>query len=276
MKSQTLIFRLALAGYSRIAAGIPLTKLLDTPQRLLRDAVSGRPRQFRPQDNVVRIDAAKLELRETELRRELARFSKWTSRLGYAPGTAGNLSVRLDKERILATPTGCSKYLLRPSDMVITDLDGHLLSGTRNVTSEIGMHLTIYRNRPDVEAVVHAHPPIATAFASCGLALDTPLCAELVMTLGSIPLAPYATPGTEELGASIEPLLPDHDAILLANHGAVTFGKDLQDAMMKMETTEHFAQVCLATCEIGSPRPLENTAVDQLKQAREKYLKNCQ
>jgi L-fuculose-phosphate aldolase len=265
MKPHAFMMKLAFAGVSKVAAGLPLMK-----QRMLREAV-GLTR-----NNVVQIDAAKLDLREAELRRQLARFSKWMYRLGYAPGTAGNLSVRLDKERILATPTGCSKYLLRPSDMVITDLDGHLLSGTRNVTSEIGMHLAIYRNRPDVEAVVHAHPPIATAFASCGLALDTPLCAELVMTLGAIPLAPYATTGTDELGASIEPLLPDHDAILLANHGAVTCGKDLQDAFMKMETTEHFAHVYLTTREIGSPRPLDNEAIQKLKQARDKYLKNCQ
>jgi L-fuculose-phosphate aldolase len=281
MKPQTLMVKLAVAGYTKIAAGIPLVKMLDTPQRLwktpeiLREA-GVRSLGLLSRNNVVNIDAAKLDLRENELRSQLSRFSKWIYRLGYVPGTAGNLSVRLDDKRILATPTGCSKYLLRPEDMVITDLDGHLLSGTRNVTSEIGMHLTIYRNRTDVEAVVHAHPPIATAFASCGLALDTPLCAELVMTLGAIPLAPYATTGTEELGASIEPLLPDHDAILLANHGAVTCGKDLQDAFMKMETIEHFAQVCLATREIGSPRPLDNEALQKLKQARTKYLKNSQ
>jgi L-fuculose-phosphate aldolase len=220
------------------------------------------------------MDAALLERREAELRRQLARFSRWMYRLGYAPGTAGNLSVRLDDSRILATPTGCSKYLLRPADMVITDLNGQLLCGTRNVTSEIGMHLAIYRIRPDVQAVVHAHPPLATAFASCGLALDIPLCAELVMTLGSIPLAPYATTGTEELAASIEALLPDHDAILLANHGAVTCGKDLLDALMKMETTEHFANVSLAAREIGTPRPLNDQALRTLKLARDRYLAN--
>jgi L-fuculose-phosphate aldolase len=263
MKPHAFMMKLAFAGVSRVAAGLPFR------QRMLREAVG------LTKNNIIRIDAAKQDLREMELRRLLARFSKWMYRLGYAPGTAGNLSVRLDKERILATPTGCSKYLLQPADMVITDMEGRLLSGTRNVTSEIGMHLTIYHDRPDVHAVVHAHPPIATAFASCGLALDAPLCAELIMTLGSIPLAPYATTGTAELGVSIRPLLPDHDAILLANHGAVTCGKDLQDAFMKMETTEHFARICLATREIGCPRPLDNEAIRKLKQARDTYLKNC-
>jgi len=216
-----------------------------------------------------------IERSERELRRQLTRFSKWMYRLGFAPGTSGNLSVRLDDERILATPTGCSKYLLRPVDMVVVDPNGKLLSGTRNVTSEIGMHLAVYKGRSDVQAVVHAHPAIATAFASCGLALDTPLCAELIMTLGAIPLAAYATTGTDEVGASLKPFLLDHDAILLANHGLVTFGKDLLDAFMKLETTEHFAQVCLAAHELGSPKLLDGDALKKLQQARLRYRANC-
>lgn len=230
------------------------------------------PLQVRPAPaaNVVNIERG-----DREQRRQLARFSKWMYRLGFAPGTSGNLSARLDGERILATPTGCSKYLLRPSDMVIVDLDGRLLSGARNVTSEIGMHLAVYQARPDVQAVVHAHPPIATAFASCGMALDMPLCAELIMTLGEIPLAAYATTGTDEVGASLEPYLRDHDAILLANHGLVTYGKDLLDAFMKLETTEHFAQVCLAAHELGRPRLLEEEAIRKLQAARARYCSNC-
>ncbi len=216
-----------------------------------------------------------IERSERELRRHLTRFSKWMYRLGFAPGTSGNLSARLDDERILATPTGCSKYLLRPSDMVVVDLNGKLLSGTRNVTSEIGMHLAVYKSRLDVQAVVHAHPPIATAFASCGMALDMPLCAELIMTLGKIPLAAYATTGTDEVGASLAPYLCDHDSILMANHGLVTYGKDLLDAFMKLETTEHFAQVCLAAHELGCPQLLEEDAVRKLQQARLRYRSNC-
>jgi L-fuculose-phosphate aldolase len=216
-----------------------------------------------------------IERSERELRRQLTRFSKWMYRLGFAPGTSGNLSARLDGECILATPTGCSKYLLRASDMVVVDLTGKLLSGTRNVTSEIGMHLAVYHSRPDVQAVVHAHPPIATAFASCGLALDMPLCAELIMTLGKIPLAAYATTGTDEVGASLAPYLRDFDAVLMANHGLVTYGKDLLDAFMKLETTEHFAQVCLAAHELGSPRLIEEEAIRKLQQARVRYRSNC-
>ena len=216
-----------------------------------------------------------IERSERELRRQLTRFSKWMYRLGFAPGTSGNLSARLDDESILATPTGCSKYLLRPSDMVIVDLNGKLISGTRNVTSEIGMHVAVFAARPDVQAVVHAHPPIATAFASCGLALDQPLCAELLMTLGKIPLAAYATTGTDEVGASLEPYLQDHDAILMANHGLVTYGQDLLDAFMKLETTEHFAQVCLAARQLGCATPLGEEAIRKLQQARLRYRSNC-
>lgn len=216
------------------------------------------------------------ERTERELRRQLSRFSRWLYRLGFAPGTSGNLSVKLpfNDGRILATPTGCSKALLRPSDMVVVDRDGHFLSGTRNVTSEIGMHIAVYRGRPDVNAVVHAHPPIATGFASCGLALDAPLCAELIMTLGKIPLAPYATTGTDEVGASLEPLLRDHDAILMANHGLVTYGKDLLDAFMKTETCEHFAQVSLTAHQLGCRKLLEDDALNKLLQARARYLAN--
>lgn len=208
---------------------------------------------------------------EHERSRQLTRFSRWMYRLGFAPGTSGNLSVRLDAERILATPTGCSKALLRPRDMVIVDRKGHLLSGTRNVTSEIGMHLAVYRARPDVNAVIHAHPPLSTGFASCGLALDAPLCAEIIMTLGSIPLAPYATTGTDEVGASLQPFLRDYDAVLMANHGLVTYGKDLLDAFMKMETCEHFAQVCLTANQLGCGKLLEEDALSKLQQARARY-----
>jgi L-fuculose-phosphate aldolase len=215
-----------------------------------------------------------IERSERELRRQLTRFSRWMYRQGFAPGTSGNLSVRLDDRRILATPTGCSKALLRPADMVIVDREGHFLCGTRNVTSEIGMHVAVYRGRSDVNAVVHTHPPIATGFASCGLALDEPLCAELIMTLGSIPLAPYATTGTEEVGASLQSFLPDHDAILMANHGLVTYGKDLLDAFMKTETCEHFAQVCLTARQLGCRKLLEDDAVAKLQHARARYRAN--
>ncbi len=211
---------------------------------------------------------------ETIHRKQLVRFGKWLYRLGFVPGTAGNLSVRLGPDRILATPTAMSKCLLKPSDMVIVDMDGRRVGESRNVTSEIGMHLAIYRQRPDVHAVVHAHPPIATGFASCGLALEEPLCSEVVMALGSIPLAPYATTGTEDVGSSIQPLIVDHDAVLLANHGVVTAGDTLNNAFMRMETVEHFAHICLVARQLGCPKPLSSDRLQQLTEARTRYEKN--
>lgn len=196
------------------------------------------------------------------------------NRLGFAPGTSGNLSVRLTDDLLLATPTGCSKFLLHASDMVIVDLDGNQLSGTRRVTSEIDMHLTIYRMRNDVGAVVHAHPPTATAFASSGIALDEPLCSEIVMTLGTVPLAPYATTGSSSLGHSLAPFIADHDAILMANHGAVTYGATLLDAFMQMETVEHFARVCLITRQLGGGQPLRHDMLSELFEARKRYRQN--
>jgi L-fuculose-phosphate aldolase len=227
----------------------------------------------------IHVDRADLESSfpssELDLRRQLVRFGRWIHRLGYTPGTAGNLSVRLDDHLILATPTGCSKGLLHAVDMVLIDNDGNKLSGTRNVTSEIGMHLAVYRMRPDVQAIVHTHPPIATAFAACGKALDQPICSEILMTTGLVPLAPYATTGTEEVSASLEPFIPDHDAILLANHGLLTYGSSLPDAFMKTETVEHFAQVCLSAHQLGGATPLRDIDIAKLQQARARYKLNA-
>jgi L-fuculose-phosphate aldolase len=216
----------------------------------------------------------KKTLTEHQLRRDLVRFSKWLSRLGFTPGTSGNLSARLDDHRLLVTPTGGSKYLLTPTDMVIVDLQGRQLAGSRKVTSEISMHLAVYQHREDVEAVIHSHPPIATAFACAGRALDEMLCQEAVMTLGVVPLAKYATTGTEEVAASIIPLIPEHEAILMANHGVVSYGKSLLEAFLKMETVEHLAHIGLVTHQLGTAQPLRTDQVEQLHRAKAKYVQN--
>jgi L-fuculose-phosphate aldolase len=211
---------------------------------------------------------------EIELRRDLVRFSRLLYRLGYMPGTSGNLSVRLDALRLLVTPTGVSKFLLRPADMVIVDLSGKQLNGYRKMTSEVSMHLAIYRHRADVTAVVHSHPPIATAFACVGRGLDEMLCQEAVMTLGVVPLATYAATGTEEVAASLTPFIPDHDAILLANHGAVSYGRNLLEAFQKMEIVEHLAHITLVAHQLGAPRTLEHEQIRQLREAKTRYLQN--
>jgi L-fuculose-phosphate aldolase len=195
-------------------------------------------------------------------------------RLGFMPGTSGNLSVRLDASRLVVTPTGVSKFLLKPADMVIVDLEGKQLDGYRKMTSEVSMHLAVYRHRKDVAAVVHSHPPIATAFACVGRGLDEMLCQEAVMTLGVVPLATYAATGTEEVAASLTPFLPDHDAILLANHGAVCCGRTLLEAFQKMETVEHLANITLVAHQLGAPRTLEHEQIKQLRDAKTRYLQN--
>ena len=212
---------------------------------------------------------------ESALRKQMVETCRQMNATGINQGTAGNLSVRLDRDRLLITPTGMSKRLLRSADIVIVDLRGHLLAGSRNATSELSMHLAIYHLRPDVHAVVHSHPPVATAFACSGRGLDDSLCQEAIMTLGAVPLARYATTGTDEVAASLAPFIPTHDAILMENHGAVTCGATLLQAFLCTETLEHLAQVALACHQLGSPRPLAASQVEQLHRARMKYLTNA-
>src|SRR5947209_2724145 len=209
---------------------------------------------------------------ELELRNEIVRLGRMLHQQSMVSATDGNLSVRLDEERILSTPTGMSKCMMSVDDLVIVDRRGIVIEGERNVSSDIGMHLLIYRLRPDVNTVVHAHPPTATGFAAAGMALDQPLVSEVVINLGSIPLALYGTPGTPELAASIESLVPMHDAILLANHGAVTYGRDLLNAFMKMETVEHFARIALTTHLLGRQCPLTAEQISRLEEVRDRYL----
>jgi len=205
-------------------------------------------------------------------RRQIVRIGKMLHERGYIAACDGNISVRLDEERVLVTPTAMSKGAMQGADLVIVDMEGRKLKGRREVTSEIGMHLLIYRRRPDVRAVVHAHPKTATGFAAAGIPLDKPLVCEVVIGLGQIPLAPYGTPGTPELAQTLEPFVPAYDAILMANHGVVTYGIDLQSAYMKMETVEHFAQITLITRILGQQQVLECGDLDKLVAARSKYL----
>ena len=134
------------------------------------------------------------------------------------------------------------------------------------------MHLLIYRLRPEVQGVVHAHPPTATGFAASGMGLSSPLVCEVVVGLGSIPLARYGTPGTPELTEALEPLIPNHDAILMANHGVVTYGSSLESAFMKMETVEHFAKIALVTHLLGRAQPLGEKEVEKLNEVRLRYM----
>jgi len=202
---------------------------------------------------------------ERQYRREIVLFGRALHERGYVAAMDGNLSVRLDERRILATPTSMCKGMMKPSDLVIVDMEGRRVEGRRDVSSEIAMHLLIYRLRPDVQGVVHAHPPTATGFAAAGLALNQPLVCEVVIGLGSIPLAKYGTPGTPELTAALEPLVPQYDALLMSNHA------DLHHAYMKMETVEHFAKISLVTHLLGQQKPLGSEELGKLMAARSKY-----
>ena len=209
---------------------------------------------------------------ERKHRQEIVRYGRMLHERCFVAAMDGNLSVRLEADRILVTPTCLSKGAMQPSDMVIVDMEGRRVSGKRNVTSEIGMHLLIYRLRPDVQAIVHAHPPTATGFAAAGVALTEPLVCEVVMGLGCIPLARYGTPGTSELTQTLEPYVPNYDAILMSNHGVVTYGDTLEHAYMKMETVEHFAQIALVTHLLGRQQPLKDVEIEKLLLARTKYF----
>jgi L-fuculose-phosphate aldolase len=209
---------------------------------------------------------------ERKHREEIVRYGRTLHEKGFVAAMDGNLSVRLGQDRILVTPTGLSKGSMRPADLVIVDLEGKQVAGRRHVTSEIGMHLMIYRTRADVKAIVHAHPPTATGFAAAGIALTEPLVCEVVMGLGCIPLARYGTPGTAELAQSLEPYVPKYDAILMSNHGVVAYGDTIEHAYMKMETVEHFAQISLVTHLLGRQQPLQEREIEKLLLARTKYF----
>jgi len=190
---------------------------------------------------------------------------------GLIAGRDGNLSVRLGRERALVTPSGVLKSLVSPADMVEVDLSGKVRRrGSRKPTSELELHLRILRHRPDVQAVVHAHPPAATGFAVAGEAIPANLLPELIFVVGPVALVPYGTSGTPDLGDEVVPFLDKHDALLLANHGAVTMGRTLDEAWIRMESLEHGARIILAARQIGQPQPLSLEAIRVLVQQREK------
>jgi len=208
---------------------------------------------------------------DLEYRQEIVRIGKLLHDKGFIAATDGNISVRLNDYTVLSTPTCMSKGMMTVEDLVTVDMRGKKLSGFREVSSEIGMHLMIYQERPDVNAIVHAHPPTATGFAAAGMALDQALVSEIVLSLGSVPLAEYGCPGTEELAEGLRPLVRNHDAALMANHGVVAFADDVLSAYMNMETVEHFAKIALVTHQLGCQQPLSEQRVARLRELRKKF-----
>lgn len=207
---------------------------------------------------------------EFQTRRELAEIGRRIWQKGYVAANDGNLSARIAADRVLITPTGRSKGFLRPEDMVVVDAQGRKVSGEREPTSELPMHLFVYAARADIGAVVHAHPPRATGFAVAGVPLAQCVLPEVILTLGRIPLTDYATPSTEEVPASIEAFIERYNAILLRNHGVLTFGATLEEAYYRMETVEHFAEITLAAKMLGGAAPLSRDDVRKLLEVKEK------
>jgi L-fuculose-phosphate aldolase len=190
---------------------------------------------------------------------------------GFCASNDGNVSIRFADDRVLTTPKNVSKGYMTPDMMVVVDLDGRKVAGDRDASSELLMHLEVYHQRPDVKAVVHAHPPLATGFAVAGVPLDKAVLAEVVTTLGSIPIAGYGTPSTPELPAAVRQYIKAHDGLLLANHGALTIGPDVYAAYYKMETVEHFARISLVARMLGGERLLSQEEVLRLQGLRGRY-----
>lgn len=206
---------------------------------------------------------------EQTARREIVRVGRLMYERGYVVSSDGNISVRLDDGRVLATPTQVSKGRMTEEMLALTDLDGKALND-RRASSELAMHLLVYRERADVRAVCHAHPPHGSAFAVAGLAIDQPILSEVILTLGCVPLAEYGTPSTDELTEKMRPLVRNHHALLMANHGAVAYGADLWQAFDRLETLEHTAKIAILARLLGGARDLPPDSIEKLIEIRER------
>jgi L-fuculose-phosphate aldolase len=212
---------------------------------------------------------------EQEHRDELVRVCRRIYDKGWVAANDGNVSIRLDRERLLCTPTAMSKGVVEGTDLIVCDMEGNKLEGHRERTSEITMHTVIYAMRPDIGAVVHAHPPVATGFAVASRALDLALLPEVVIQLGAVPLARYGLPGTAAITEGMIPFIPNYDALLLENHGCTTYGQDVWQAFFRMETVEHFARITLVAELLGGAKPLPRDEVEKLFKARSRYNVNA-
>ena len=209
---------------------------------------------------------------DTDVRRAIVRVCKRMYERGLIAGADGNVSVRISFDHVLVTPRGFSKASVEEHDLVLVNLDGKRIGGRHEPSSEVAMHLAIYRAREDVNAVVHAHPPVATAFAVAGIGLPGDVLPELAVQMGEVPVVPYATPGTEAMPDALAPYLPNYDAFLLANHGATTVGCTLAEAHQRMESLEHNANILLTARLLGRVNALGAEDARILEAARRKAI----
>lgn len=208
---------------------------------------------------------------ETLIKQDLCEVGRRIWLRQFVASNDGNFSYRIGENEVLTTPTGMSKGFLTPDMICKVDMQGNKLDGSYKPSSEILVHLEMYRQRPDVKAVVHAHPPTATGYATAGVPLQECVLPEVIVSLGGVPLCPYALPGSMELPESMKEYVSRYDAFLLANHGAVTVGADIYAAYYKMETLEHFARIMLTAHLLGGVRPLPEQRVQELYQLRERF-----
>lgn len=212
-----------------------------------------------------------MDNQEQEIREQICEVGRRVWMKGWVASNDGNFSMRMDDTYVIATPTGVSKGFMSPDMLIKVDMDGNVRAGYLKPSSEIMIHLEAYKQRDDIRGFVHAHPPISTGFAVANIPLEFKTLPEIIISLGSIPLATYGTPSTMELAESISELVKCHDAILLANHGAITLGKDVMNAYYKMEAVEHFASISLTAHTLGGMKPISEPNIKKLEEVREKF-----
>ncbi|WML34829.1 class II aldolase/adducin family protein [Clostridium sp. OS1-26] len=206
---------------------------------------------------------------DSEARESIVDIGRRIYEKGFVAANDGNVSCKVGPNTIWVTPTGVSKGFMSTDMMVKTDMDGNIIEGKLKPTSELKMHLRVYKENPDIMAVTHAHPPIATSFSIAGISLDKPILPEGIVQLGTVPVARYATPGTQAVPDSIAPYCKTHNAVLLANHGALSWGKDIYQAYYRMESVEYYASILLYTGYIiGKQNELSPSQVEELSGAR--------
>ena len=205
-----------------------------------------------------------------EIKKEICEVGHKLWAKGFVAANDGNISVKISENEYYCTPTGVSKGDLTPDMIIKVDRDGKKLEGKLNPSSEIKMHMRVYRERPDVTAVVHAHPPVATAFTVADIDLDQYILPEAVLTIGDVPTCDYGTPSTMEIPDSLDPYIQDHDAFLLRNHGALTVGCNLQKAFFVMEEVEFNAVICKHAMDLGAVHEISSEQLKKLMDLRKK------
>ena len=205
---------------------------------------------------------------EKEIREEIAVYGGLVYAQGLVSGASGNLSARVDEDHILITPSGCHKGMLDPGDLLLYNLKTCQTIGETKIkpSSEIRMHTFVYQHRPDVQAVIHAHPPYAVALSVAGISLEALVLPEVILAMGAIVDCGYATPTTENVvHAMKQPVRTGHNALILARHGSVTLGKTMQEAFCRLEIVEHVAKVTAIARSMGKVSPLPQKEIDELK-----------